>query len=176
MIVSNEAEKGVEWIFLIVVKQYVTACCRESVPDTGFASVPDRVSGNAGAWEFVPPVPKEMSNLMPEQIFRISYLGFPIVSLPFYLDTSPRQNTNKICFCTRLIRIFVIRRTGVDPFGDILTIRGRSVALSVTHFGKFTIYNDSYGRTAHRARVYRDAFRRCGNRRKAGVEHGLFYR
>ncbi len=107
MIVSNEAEKGVEWIFLIVVKQYVTACCRESVPDTGFASVPDRVSGNAGAWEFVPPVPKEMSNLMPEQIFRISYLGFPIVSLPFYLDTSPRQNTNKICFCTRLIRIFV---------------------------------------------------------------------
>lgn len=40
MIVSNEAEKGVEWIFLIVVKQYVTACCRESVPDTGFASVP----------------------------------------------------------------------------------------------------------------------------------------
>ena len=107
MIVSNEAEKGVEWIFLIVVKQYVTACCRESVPDTGFASVPDRVSGNAGAWEFVPPVPKEMSNLMPEQIFRISYLGFPIVSLPFYLDTSPRQNTNKICFCARLIRIFV---------------------------------------------------------------------
>ena len=95
-----------------------------------------RVSGNAGAWEFVPPVPKEMSNLMPEQIFRISYLGFPIVSLPFYLDTSPRQNTNKICFCTRLIRIFVIRRTGVDPFGDILTIRGRSVALSVTHFRK----------------------------------------
>ena len=94
MIVSNEAEKGVDWIFLIVVKQYVTACCRESVPDTGFASVPDRVSGNAGAWEFVPPVPKEMSNLMPEQIFRISYLGFPIVSLPFYLDTSPRQNTN----------------------------------------------------------------------------------
>ena len=136
MIVSNEAEKGVEWIFLIVVKQYVTACCRESVPDTGFASVPDRVSGNAGAWEFVPPVPKEMSNLMPEQIFRISYLGFPIVSLPFYLDTSPRQNTNKICFCTRLIRIFVIRRTGVDPFGDILTIRGRSVSLSVTHFRK----------------------------------------
>lgn len=46
--------------------------------------------------------------------------------------------------------------------------------MSVTHFGKFTIYNDSYGRTAHRARVYRDAFRRCGNRRKAGVEHGLF--
>ena len=43
---------------------------------------------------------------------------------------------NKICFCTRLIRIFVIRRTGVDPFGDILTIRGRSVALSVTHFRK----------------------------------------
>jgi len=114
------------------------ACCRESVPDTGFASVPDRVSGNAGAWEFVPPVPKEMSNLMREQIFRISYLGFRIVSLPFYfvLDTSPRQNTNKICFCTRLIRIFVIRRTGVDPFGDILTIRGRSVALSVTHFRK----------------------------------------
>lgn len=102
MIVSNEAEKGVEWIFLIVVKQYVTACCRESVPDTGFASVPDRVSGNAGAWEFVPPVPKEMSNLMPEQIFRISYLGFPIVSLPFYLDTSPRQNTNKICFALGL--------------------------------------------------------------------------
>ena len=54
----------------------------------------------------------------------------------FVLDTSPRQNTNKICFCTRLIRIFVIRRTGVDPFGDILTIRGRSVALSVTHFRK----------------------------------------
>ena len=86
----------------------------------------------------MPPVPKEMSNLMREQIFRISYLGFRIVSLPFYfvLDTSPRQNANKICFCTRLIRIFVIRRTGVDPFGDILTIRGRSVALSVTHFRK----------------------------------------
>ena len=98
----------------------------------------DRVSGDAGSWEFVPPVLKEMSNLMREQIFRISYLGFRIVSLPFYfvLDTSPRQNTNKICFCTRLIRIFVIRRTGVDPFGDILTIRGRSVALSVTHFRK----------------------------------------
>ena len=58
------------------------------------------------------------------------------VIFAFVLDTSPRQNTNKICFCTRLIRIFVIRRTGVDPFGDILTIRGRSVPLSVTHFRK----------------------------------------
>lgn len=37
---------------------------------------------------------------------------------------------------TQVLRIFVIRRTGVDPFGDILTIRGRSVALSVTHFRK----------------------------------------
>ena len=25
----------------------------------------------------------------------------------FVLDTSPRQNANKICFCARLIRIFV---------------------------------------------------------------------
>ncbi len=131
MIVSNEAEKGVEWIFLIVVKQYVTACCRESVPDTGFASVPDRVSGNAGAWEFVPPVPKEMSNLMPEQIFRISYLGFPIVSLPFYLDTSPRQNTNKICFCTRLIRIFVYYRI---TFATI-NLKNQRICLFSKNFG-----------------------------------------
>lgn len=131
MIVSNEAEKGVEWIFLIVVKQYVTACCRESVPDTGFASVPDRVSGNAGAWEFVPPVPKEMSNLMPEQIFRISYLGFPIVSLPFYLDTSPRQNTNKICFCTRLIHIFVYYRI---TFATI-NLKNQRICLFSKNFG-----------------------------------------
>ena len=131
MIVSNEAEKGVEWIFLIVVKQYVTACCRESVPDTGFASVPDRVSGNAGAWEFVPPVPKEMSNLMPEQIFRISYLGFPIVSLPFYLDTSPRQNANKICFCTRLIRIFVYYRI---TFATI-NLKNQRICLFSKNFG-----------------------------------------
>ena len=94
----------------------------------------------------------------------------------FVLDTPPRQNANKICFCARLIRIFVIRRTGVDPFGGVLRFAGGARPCPLLIFGKFTIYNDSYGRTAHRARVYRNAFRRCGNRRKAGVEHGLFYR
>ena len=65
---------------------------------------------------------------------------------------------------------------GVDPFGGVLRFAGGARPCPLLIFGKFTIYNDSYGRTAHRARVYRNAFRRCGNRRKAGVEHGLFYR
>ena len=54
----------------------------------------------------------------------------------FVLDTSLRQNANKICFCTRLIRIFVIRMGGRRSFRRCFTIRGRSAALSVTHFRK----------------------------------------
>lgn len=86
-----------------------------------------RVAGSERDVE--PDVGTDFSNI-------VSVIPDRVAVFYFVLDTSPRQNTNKICFCTRLIRIFVIRRTGVDPFGDILTIRGRSAALSVTHFRK----------------------------------------
>ena len=86
-----------------------------------------RVAGSERDVE--PDVGTDFSNI-------VSVIPDRVAVFYFVLDTSPRQNANKICFCTRLIRIFVIRRTGVDPFGDILTIRGRSVALSVTHFRK----------------------------------------
>ena len=43
----------------------------------------------------------------------------------FVLDTSPRQNANKICFCTRLIRIFAVEnfRMGGQLFGVVRKIR-----------------------------------------------------
>ncbi len=51
-------------------------------------------------------------------------LGFSSI-FDFVLDTSPRQNANKICFCTRLIRIFAVEnfRMGGQLFGVVRKIR-----------------------------------------------------
>ena len=63
---------------------------------------------------------------------------------------------------------------GVDPFGGVYDSREERglVRYSFSENFRFTMTPTAVLLTV--LRVYRNAFRRCGNRRKAGVRHGLF--